>query len=127
MKKIFVTFQKAGIHKYPAAAHDPKLSDVSYLGSPHRHLFKFRVTIQVFHDDREIEFHQFLNYVEGMYHTGTLSLDHRSCEMIADELAFTLRKRYPNRWMQIEVSEDGECGAVIDYEPATAWDGEEGV
>ena len=38
-KMIWVTFQKEGIHKYPAALDDPKLAtgnwdDVSFLGYP---------------------------------------------------------------------------------------------
>ena len=62
---IWVTFTKEGIHKYPAALEDPNLAtgdeyDVSFLGYPHRHIFKFRVSIEVFHDDRDIEFIQFL-------------------------------------------------------------------
>ena len=60
-KSIWVTFRKEGIHKYPAALDDPKLAtgddmDVSFLGYPHRHIFHFRVRIEVFHDDRDIEF-----------------------------------------------------------------------
>ena len=56
-KMIWVTFKKEGIHKYPAALEDPKLKtggwdDVSLLGYPHRHIFHFRVWIEVFHDDR---------------------------------------------------------------------------
>ena len=55
--EIWVTWQKEGIHKYPAALDDPKLAtgdwdDVSFLGYPHRHIFHFRVGIQVFHEDR---------------------------------------------------------------------------
>jgi hypothetical protein len=44
---IKVTFQKEGIHKYPAAATDPKLADVSFLAHPHRHIFHFSVRISV--------------------------------------------------------------------------------
>ncbi len=54
---IWVTFQKEGIHKYPAALTEPKLSDVSFLGYPHRHIFHFRVSISVNHDDRDIEYY----------------------------------------------------------------------
>ena len=62
-KMIWVTFRKEGIHKYPAAATDPKLAtgdwlDVSFLGTPHRHIFHFRVEMEVFHDDRDVEFIQ---------------------------------------------------------------------
>jgi len=58
-RQIWVTFQKEGIHKYPAALEEPKLSDVSFLGYPHRHIFHFRVSIDVWHNDRDIEFIQF--------------------------------------------------------------------
>ena len=53
---IYVTFQQEGIHKYPAALTDPKLADVSFLGYPHRHMFHFKVHLEVFHDDRDVEF-----------------------------------------------------------------------
>ena len=121
---IWVTFQKEGIHKYPAALDDPKLAtgdeyDVSFLGYPHRHIFHFRVCIEVFHDDRDIEFIQFKRWLEKLYSGsetgGVLVLDYKSCEMICDELAETINKKYPNRRMEITVSEDGENGATIQY------------
>lgn len=116
MKKIWVTFQKAGFHRYPAAATDAKLADVSYLGFEHRHLFKFKVTIEVFDNDREIEFHQFLNWLEAQYAEQALVLDHKSCEMIAEELGEKIRTRFGIlRALDVEVSEDGECGAIISW------------
>jgi hypothetical protein len=114
-RKIWVTFQRAGFHRYPAASEDPKLSDVSYLGSRHRHLFKFRVEIEIFHNDRELEFHQVLNYCESLYKDNSLEIDYKSVEMIADDLYLRLADRYPDRYMAIEVSEDGECGCRIEY------------
>ena len=122
---IWVTFQKEGIHKYPAALDDPKLAtgdeyDVSFLGYPHRHIFHFRVCIEVFHDDRDIEFIQFKRWLERLYSAdksgGVLVLDYKSCEMICDELAETINEKYPHRRMEITVSEDGENGATIQYE-----------
>lgn len=119
--QIWVTFKKEGIHKYPAALDDPKLAtgdwdDVSWLGYPHRHIFHFRVAIQVFHDDREIEFIQFKRWLERLYSDGTLELDYRSCEMVSDELADHINRRYPGRSITIEVSEDGENGSYATYE-----------
>lgn len=118
---IWVTFQKEGIHKYPAALEDPALAtgdkyDVSFLGYPHRHMFHFRVEIQVFHDDRDIEFIQFKRWLEELYGDGILQLDYKSCEMIAEELAETINKRYPDRKMTITVSEDNENGATLTFE-----------
>lgn len=115
-KMIWVTFHKEGIHAYPAALTDPNLEDVKFLGYPHRHIFQFKVAIEVTHDDRDIEFIQFKRWLEGLYTGGTLQLDHKSCEMIADELSAKIRKQYPHRKMKIEVSEDGENGTVIEYE-----------
>jgi hypothetical protein len=130
-RMIWVTFQKEGIHKYPAALDDPKLAtggwdDVSFLGYPHRHMFHFRVSIEVFHDDREIEFIQFSRWLQRLYSVGTdnqaseaehtvLALDYKSCEMIADELFTQIDKKYPGREVHIEVSEDNENGAVVKY------------
>ena len=120
-RKIWVTFRKEGIHKYPAAATDPALAtndeyDVSFLGVPHRHIFHFRVWIDVWHNDRDIEFIQFKRWLENLYRDSTLSLDFKSCEMIADDLYDQIAQRYPDRAVWIEVAEDGENGALIKYE-----------
>ena len=120
-RRIWVTFQKEGIHFYPAAATDPALKtgdeyDVSFLGAPHRHIFHFRVWIDVVHNDRDIEFIQFKRWVQKLYESGTIQLDYKSCEMMADDLYLQIAARYPERSVWIEVSEDGENGALIKYE-----------
>jgi hypothetical protein len=110
---IWVTFQKEGIHKYPAAATDPKLAAVSFLGNEHRHIFHFRVELEVFHDDRDVEFILLKRELESLYNTGTLQLNHMSCEMLANELAVYIKEAYPRRDIRIEVSEDGENGCRV--------------
>jgi len=120
-RKIWVTFRKEGIHCYPAAATDPALKtgdeyDVSFLGTPHRHIFHFRVWIDVLHNDRDIEFIQFKRWLENLYKDGILQLDYKSCEMMADDLYTEIAGRYPDRAVWIEVAEDGENGALIKYE-----------
>ena len=119
-RMIWVTFRKEVIHKYPAALDDPKLAtgdeyDVSFLGYPHRHIFHFKVAIEVFHDDRDIEFIQFKRWLEKLYSEKTLELDYKSCEMISDDLYAKISEKYPSREVQIDVSEDGENGAHIEY------------
>jgi hypothetical protein len=114
-RQIWITFRKEGIHKYPAAAEDPRLADVSFLANEHRHIFHFRVSIDVFHNDRDIEFIQFKRWCEGLYSTDTLILDYKSCEMIADDLYVQIGSKYPERNVTIEVSEDGENGCAITY------------
>lgn len=125
-RSIWVTFKKEGIHKYPAALDDPKLAtgdwdDVSFLGIPHRHIFHFRVRIEVFHNDRDIEFIQFKRWLERLYNGQgasdgeVLVLNHRSCEMIADELYEMISNKYPGRFVEISVAEDNENGCSIYY------------
>lgn len=114
-RMIWITFDREGIHRYPAAATDPKLAtgdeyDVSFLASPHRHTFKFKVGISVEHNDREIEFIQFKRWLQNLYGNGTLELNFKSCEMIAEDLYQQIDQRYPTRTVSIEVSEDGENG-----------------
>lgn len=117
---IWVTFRKEGVHRYPAALTDPKLAtgdeyDVSFLGHPHRHMFHFKVYLEVFHDDRDVEFIQFKRWLENLYNKGTLELDYKSCEMMADDLHKEISSKYTDRKIWIEVSEDGENGCVKQY------------
>jgi hypothetical protein len=126
-RQIWVTFQKEGIHKYPAALTDPALAtgdeyDVSFLGYPHRHIFHFRVWIDVWHNDRDLEFIQFKRWLENLYRgtdnntkNSVLDLNSKSCEMIADDLYLQIAARYPGRTVWIEVAEDGENGCLIKY------------
>ena len=81
IKYIWVTFRKEGIHKYPDAPEG-----VTFLKFPHRHIFHFKVKLEVFHDDRDIEFIQFKRWLEKLYAEKTLQLDYKSCEMMADDL-----------------------------------------
>ena len=120
-KMIWVTFQKEGMHKSPAALDDPKLKtgdeyDVSFLGYPHRHIFHFKVAIEVFHDDRDIEFIQFKRWLLNLYKDGTIQSDFKSCEMMSDDLYIAITKKYPGRRIEIDVSEDGENGSHAVYE-----------
>ena len=124
VRTIFVRFQKEGIHMYPAAATDPALAtgdeyDVSFLGTPHRHIFHFEVSVEVFHNDRDIEFIQFKRWLEKQYSQGILELNYKSCEMISDDLYDVIATRYPDRNIAIQVSEDNENGAHIVYNTTT--------
>src|SRR6056300_1134624 len=124
-RSIWVTFSKEGVHMYPGADTDPKLAtgdwdDVSFLGIPHRHIFHFRVRIEVFHNDRDIEFIQFKRWMERLYaevdsSTAVLQLNHKSCEMIADDLYLEISRKYPGRFVEISVAEDNANGCSIFY------------
>lgn len=118
-RMIWVTFQMEGIHRYPDAATDAGLStgdqyDVSFLAHPHRHMFHFKVGIQVWHNNRDIEFIQFKRWLANLY-KDVLQLNFKSCEMLCDDLYEQIATRYPNRKIEITVSEDGENGATLTY------------
>jgi len=112
---IFVKFTKEGVHCYPAAATDPKLESVRFLADMHRHIFHFKVHIEVTHMDRDIEFIIFKRWLQSLYSDNTLELNNRSCEMLANELHAIIHERYPHRDITIEVSEDDESGAVLSW------------
>lgn len=112
---IEISFKKEGIHKYPAALTDPKLKDVEFLGYPHRHVFHFYVKVQVWHNDRDIEFILFKRELETLYSEGTLQLDYKSCEMIAEDIICYIQSVYPSRDITVRVYEDNENGAILEY------------
>ena len=110
IRSIWVTFQKEGIHQYPGAPEG-----VEFLMHPHRHTFHFKVTIEVFHDDRDIEFILFKRELEALYADSIMDCNNKSCEMLADDLAEYIQKTYPGRDLIISVSEDNENGAENHY------------
>jgi hypothetical protein len=114
-RTIFVTFQKEGIHRYPDAP-----PGVEFLRFQHRHIFHFRVTVDVFHNDRDIEFILFKRELERLYSDQTLEMDHKSCEMLSEDLIGYISNAYPGRKISVEVSEDGENGATLEYIPETS-------
>ena len=109
---IWVTFQKEGIHCYPAAKD---LKGVEFLQHPHRHMFHFEIELEVLHDDREVEFILFKRELENLYSAGILELDHKSCEMLARDIVDYITEEYPDRDVIVSVSEDGENGGRIRY------------
>lgn len=105
---IWVTTKITGFHKYNDAP-----TEVSFLRNTHRHLFHIRVAIQVFHNNREIEFFIFKQLVESILDDG--DFDNKSCEMISDMLYVAINRKHSNRLIEIEVSEDGENGSFKRY------------
>jgi hypothetical protein len=110
-KFIWVTFQREGIHNYPMAPEG-----VEFLKYPHRHIFHFRVELEVFHDDRDVEFILFKRELEAMFNQKGMQFDFKSCEMLADDIAKYVKEHYPNRDLVVEVSEDGENGCRNYYQ-----------
>lgn len=108
---IEVRFDFEGIHCWPAAPEE-----VAFLRDGHRHIFKARARIQVFHDDRELEFILVKRELEKLMSTGR-DWGATSCESMCRILLNHIVEKYGDRRrVEIEVSEDGENGAVVVYE-----------
>ena len=113
MKTVWVTFQREGIHSYPDAP-----AEVSFLRNEHRHIFHFRVELEVFHSERDVEFIMFKRELEELYRgisgdTGILRMNHMSCESLAETVEAYILIEYPKRRYSISVSEDGENGTTL--------------
>jgi len=105
---IWITTSFEGFHKYPDAPEE-----VSFLKNEHRHIFHIKVWIEVFHDDRDIEFILFKRFIDTILLSG--NLNNKSCEMISDQIYDEIKSQYPNRKIKIEVSEDLENGCEKEY------------
>lgn len=118
MLKQYVTVrgEYEGFHKYDNAPES-----VAFLRNEHRHLFKWSATIEVFHDDRDLEFFITKREIEIQfkYWLGCKSWrDLGSCEMQARQLFEICRVLYgPNRYMKFTVSEDGESDGHVIWTP----------
>jgi len=113
MDKTFAKIQTAfeGIHNYPGAPEE-----VAFLRDKHRHIFHVIVFIQQFHSNRDLEFIMFKHWLDKTIakHLVPMKLS-KSCEMMAEELAKYIKKRYGKRELRIEISEDGENGAYLEF------------
>lgn len=108
MNYIWITTNFEGFHFYPKAP-----SEVSFLRNRHRHIFFIKIFIEVYHNDREIEFFMFKNFINKFIKN--TNLNEKSCEMIADDIYNYIIQKYKNRKIIIEVSEDNENGCKNEY------------
>ena len=83
-----------------------------YLGNSHRHLFYVEAQVEVKHDDREIEFHDLLDFCKSHFFSGEMGP--LSCEMLARDLRQQIVTAYPGRKVIVSVFEDNEVGAIVD-------------
>lgn len=105
---IYITTQFEGFHKYPNAPNE-----VSFLRNKHRHIFKLKIWIEVFHNERDIEFILFKRQIDTLINNS--DMNDASCEQISDYIYNKLKLVYSNRNIRIEVSEDGENGSYKEY------------
>lgn len=107
---IIVRFTVEGFHQWKNAPFNR-----DYLRNKHRHLFYIEVKVSVLHDDREIEFHDLLDFCKVTFGEGDFG--GHSCETLAKALINDLIAKYPGREIAVSVFEDGEVGAEVSYVP----------
>lgn len=107
---VYVTDVMEFIHQYKNAP-----DEVAYLRNLHRHLAHIKVQVEVFDDDREIEFimlkHQVKDFMFRVQHETNCS-----CEQFAKMLLSFIQDRYgKDRDIMITVNEDNENGCEVIY------------
>jgi 6-pyruvoyl-tetrahydropterin synthase len=105
--RIWITHRFPAFHKWEKA---PK--EVAFLRNLHRHMFHVKVWLEVQHEDRELEFfmvkRKLVDFCDG-FEGRTIG----SCENTADNIKAFMQMEYPKRGIEVEVSEDGESGAIV--------------
>lgn len=109
-KFIWITTSFEGFHQFREAP-----ASVAYLAHLHRHIFHVKVWIEVWHDNRDIEFILFKDLINNIIKDSLHKEDLGSCEMIADQIYAQVTQEYPDRKIIIEVSEDNENGCRCTY------------
>lgn len=95
------------LHNWPTAPQGR-----AYLASPHRHLFICDATVEVKHDDRDVEYHDLRADIQEwtrQFRAATPDLANvgaQSCEHLARSLFDYLALMLPV--VRVSVSEDGE-------------------
>lgn len=116
MQKNFIRVRTEfeGFHYYPGASEID--ARIKFLENVHRHMFKVEVKIEVYHDNRELEFFLVKWALQEFIAGG--NMNHKSCEMIANDIIINhLIPRYGHRYYEVTVSEDGESDGIVEYTP----------
>ena len=111
-KKIWVTTSFVGWHCWPKAP-----ASVAFLRNNHRHVFHVKATFIVQDSDRELEFFTVKDHLESTIRGVSNLMDQdsgstSSCESIAEVILHLLKKGGFSVY-SVEVSEDGENGAIV--------------
>ena len=99
---IYVTHQFVGFHRWKDAPHA-----VRFLREYHRRVFHVKLAVRVYHEDRETEFFDLKARLGRYLETFRNQYFDHSCET----LARMIRDDFKAEW--VDVSEDGENGAVV--------------
>jgi len=105
---VYATGQFEAWHSWKDAPEE-----VSYLRVQHRHIFHWKVKIQVTHEDRDVEFITLKKYIQESIPNYSKEDNAGSCEQLCTNLKRTLANKYARKRFKISVSEDKENGATL--------------
>ena len=114
---VFCRTKFEGVHCYPNAP-----DEVSYLRTPHRHVFGVEVEISVYDNEREVEFimlkHKVNEWIrKHLNGVGVWEMETLSCEQVASQLVRYLDAQYcsldKERQIIVSIDEDNENGAIV--------------
>jgi len=105
--RVKTTFE--GFHRYPDAPEN-----VAFLRALHRHMFAVTVWIEQFHESRDVEYITFQRWLRAELPAVPFP-EHASCEDMAYAIAERISDRLPGRKLRVEVAEDDENGALIEF------------
>ena len=114
MRSVIVKTSYEGVHCWPQAPQE-----VAYLANPHRHIFHIEAEIEVFHNDRELEFIMIKHKIDRcigwhLDNNGVWQMGAMSCEQVAEEVLGMLQEEYgTDRRMCVSVFEDNENGCRV--------------
>lgn len=109
---VYVKLSLYGLHYWPSPSHE----EVQFLKSPHGHTFHFKLTFEVDHNDRDIEFFMTkstilkflqLKFKDDKLPNGILNFGSASCEQLAQLLLEQFNA------FEVDVSEDNLDGAIV--------------
>lgn len=106
-----VTCRFEGMHRYPDAP-----AEVSFLKHLHRHIFHITVFVEQFHNERDVEYIMLKRWLETFVDVAPWP-EEMSCEAIAERVGTEVCAKHPGRRVMVEVNEDGENGALVEFEP----------
>lgn len=120
MKTIYAKVSFEGIHRWPDAP-----DEVIYLRNPHRHIFNVKASVEVSHNNREIEFIMLGHALNTMFKdlaiasgdsNGVWNMGAVSCEDVAEMAMAYVRYKLglpDETYVAVQVDEDGENGCIV--------------
>jgi len=117
--QIRTTWAKVSLRFDAHHRWDEAFDEVAFLQNEHRHEFHVTVQVQQYHDDRDVEYiylkRRLQSWIENEYLPEDRDLGQKSCEMMAEDILEKLIEWHgKGRAYRIEVTEDGENGALLE-------------